>query len=309
MQRATRRLAATSILLCLAPQCSDALETPESAQLLFDKDPKLFPEQAASERVAALGRELFHDARISSTGRSCATCHDLRSHGQNGATVPVQPRDGAKRSYQVPTVLDASRLVSSGWSGQRDLASMIRSALHDPARIGVGDAAQLLQALKRADATSASGRYEERFRSAFGKTYNVHDVERRYVEAIAAYLSTLRTRGRWDRFVEGDTNALTHRERRGLEEFVSVGCAACHASRLLGGVSTHRLEPAPQADEVRAPPLRLAAHTAPYFHDGSAANLPAAIRSMGTRVLKKDLTEEQVRLIQSFLQAVGDLDA
>lgn len=127
------------------------------------------------------------------------------------------------------------------------------------------------------------------------------------VSALAAYLETLRTRSRWDQFLDGKTHALRADERRGLERFVTLGCAACHGNRLLGGRSAHELKDVDgTTTRRRAAPLAHAARSAPYFHDASAKTLEEAIRSMGTRALGKTLTKRDVTAIARFLRAVDD---
>lgn len=144
------------------------------------------------------------------------------------------------------------------------------------------------------------------------------------VAALAAWLATWRTRGRWDRYVEGDDGALTPFERHGLRTFLEVGCAACHAGRNLGGRSRHVLgaaQPAAAADTglhaatgraadrfaFRAPMLRLAAATPPYLHDGSLADLDATVRFMARHGLGRDLDDAQVAAIVGFLRATADV--
>jgi cytochrome c peroxidase len=52
------------------------------------------------------------------------------------------------------------------------------------------------------------------------------------------------------------------------------------------------------------------AMTPPYFHDGSVATLPAAVRVMARVQLGKPLTEDQVGDIVAFLQTLtGPLPA
>ena len=46
--------------------------------------------------------------------------------------------------------------------------------------------------------------------------------------ALAAFEGTLFTRGRWDRFLEGITAALSDEEKAGLQPLREVGCIACH---------------------------------------------------------------------------------
>jgi len=63
-------------------------------------------------------------------------------------------------------------------------------------------------------------------------------------------------------------------------------------------------------DVFRVPGLRNVAETAPYFHDGSVAELNEAIRIMAKVQLNKDLSEDQIKKISSFLKAcTGEVPA
>jgi cytochrome c peroxidase len=54
--------------------------------------------------------------------------------------------------------------------------------------------------------------------------------------------------------------------------------------------------------------LRNVAKTAPYFHDGSVADLSEAVRIMAKTQLNKDLSQDQVKKIAAFLNALtGEL--
>jgi cytochrome c peroxidase len=46
------------------------------------------------------------------------------------------------------------------------------------------------------------------------------------------------------------------------------------------------------------------ATTAPYFHDGSAATLPEAVRAMGIAQLDRVLTDQQIAAIVAFLNTL-----
>lgn len=60
----------------------------------------------------------------------------------------------------------------------------------------------------------------------------------------------------------------------------------------------------------KVPMLRNVAMIPPYFHDGSVATLPEAVRVMARVQLGKRLTEEQARDIVSFLDSLtGSLPA
>jgi cytochrome c peroxidase len=137
--------------------------------------------------------------------------------------------------------------------------------------------------------------------------------------AIGAFERGLVTPSRWDQFLNGDQAVLTNQEKRGFNTFVESGCASCHNGVLIGGGSYMKLglvQPWPnqndlgrfgvtgiEADKMvfKVPSLRNVTETAPYFHDGSAADLKTAIKLMGKHQLGKALTPEQVTDIVSFL--------
>jgi cytochrome c peroxidase len=50
--------------------------------------------------------------------------------------------------------------------------------------------------------------------------------------------------------------------------------------------------------------LRNVAATPPYFHDGSAPTLPAAVKAMGVAQLDRLLTDQQVVAIVAFLNTL-----
>jgi cytochrome c peroxidase len=61
---------------------------------------------------------------------------------------------------------------------------------------------------------------------------------------------------------------------------------------------------APKPELLRVPSLRNVATTAPYFHDGSVANLAEAVRKMAASQLDQDLSDPQVQAIVAFLRTL-----
>ena len=58
----------------------------------------------------------------------------------------------------------------------------------------------------------------------------------------------------------------------------------------------------------KVPSLRNIEMTGPYFHDGSVASLTVAIRTMGRTQLGVELSDDEVRSIDTFLGALtGEL--
>src|SRR5690606_30725547 len=56
-------------------------------------------------------------------------------------------------------------------------------------------------------------------------------------KAIGAFERTLITPSRFDDFLNGDENALSAAEIRGLKKFVRMGCSNCHNGIVIGGNS------------------------------------------------------------------------
>jgi len=145
-------------------------------------------------------------------------------------------------------------------------------------------------------------------------------------EAIAAFERTLISRDRFDQFQKGDATALNAAEQKGLETFISSGCVACHSGATMGGSSYQKLGAVkpymPNGKEntdlgryevtkkdsdknmFKVPSLRNIAKTGPYFHDGQIKTLDEAIKTMASIQLGKELSDEEVKSIATFLNAL-----
>ena len=60
----------------------------------------------------------------------------------------------------------------------------------------------------------------------------------------------------------------------------------------------------PSLRSFEVPSLRNVAVTPPYFHDGSAATLPEAVKAMGYAQLDRVLTDDQTNAIVAFLNTL-----
>jgi cytochrome c peroxidase len=144
------------------------------------------------------------------------------------------------------------------------------------------------------------------FRAAYGIAPDRASV----IDAIATYERSLVTPGsRFDRWLAGEADAITPEELAGYQDFKSLGCIACHQGVNVGGNLFQRhgiFHPlgSPEPVLLRVPSLRNVATTAPYFHDGSAATLPEAVRVMGFAQLDRVLTDQQIAGIVAFLNTL-----
>ena len=272
----------------------------------------------ASSPQAELGRALFWDTRLSSDGKTaCASCHPASDWGADRRRFSTDAR-GALTSRHSPTVFNAMSQPMLRWLGDRkDGADQAESSMTGSMGFGSKD----LGVAKLTELEYLPG-----FRTAFPQ-----DAEpltpANYARALARYQATLATPAPFDRFLDGDDAALTAGQKAGLKTFVSVGCAGCHNGVNLGGATMQKFgltkdywletgsdKPDPGRFAVtkkeedrfvfRVPMLRNVAKTAPYFHDGSVANLERAIRVMAKVQLARTLDDAEVDSIASFLESL-----
>ena len=186
------------------------------------------------------------------------------------------------------------------WEGDvRTLEGHVEQTLRNPQRMG----SSLDEALKK---LRVDPDLSKQFLEAYGREMDGEGI----LDAIAAYERTLLTPGsRFDRWLEGDANAMTAEELDGYQLFKSLGCVSCHQGVNVGGNMYQRhgiFHPlgSPKPEIVRVPSLRNVAVTPPYFHDGSAATLPQAVKAMGFAQLDRVLTDEQTKAIVAFLNTL-----
>lgn len=249
------------------------------------------------EARVALGERLFHDPRLSGSGTlSCSSCHDLASNGASGEALD-RGDGGDLLALNTPTVFNVGANFRLGWEGRfRHLPEHVAALIENPRIMGasLGEVVDRL----RADRDLAAA-----FRGAYGRPLDEANV----VDALVNFERSLVTpNAPFDRWLQGDADALSEVEVKGYQLFKSTGCASCHQGVAIGanlfqrqGVFRPLVPPPP--DMVRVPGLRNIAATAPYFHDGSAATLEDAVRRMARAQLNASLSDEEVDRLVAFL--------
>ena len=248
----------------------------------------------------ALGERLFADPRLSRDGSlTCSTCHDV---GTNGGDRKRHENavDGSNGMLNTPTVFNAALSFRLGWEGRfRTLEAQAEASLENPEVMGT----TIAEVVGKLDVDPAMAR---QFSEAYG-----HGPDRpSLLDAIASYERSLLTPGsRFDRWLSGDTAALSPEEQSGYQLFKSFGCVSCHQGVNVGGNLFERhgiFHPlaSPKPEILRVPSLRNVATTRPYFHDGSAPTLHEAVRKMGTAQLDRILSDQQVEAIVAFLNTL-----
>lgn len=272
------------------------------------------------EPLVNLGRMLYYDKRLSKNHDvSCNTCHDLANYGVDNLPVSAGHK-GLKGDRNSPTVYDTANHFVQFWDGRaKDLAEQAKGPVLNPVEMAMPDEKRVV------DTLASIPEYVELFKQAFPDQKDPVTFDN-MAEAIAAFERGLTTRSRFDKYLEGDTSALNEQEQRGLATFMNGGCTACHMGPNLGATmyqKTGVVKPWPnQKDEGRAqvtgneadkfmfkvPGLRNIAKTAPYFHDGSVADLKEAVAMMGEYQLGRTFTDAELDDMVAFLNALtGEL--
>jgi len=276
-------------------------------------------ENDTPERIA-LGKQLYFETRLSiNDTQSCASCHRLEDGFAGVDNLATSPgAKGELGTRNSPTVLNAGWQDSQFWDGRaEDLVEQAKGPILNPVEMGMPDE----------QAVEEKMRGIAEYRSTFAAAFPGDEPAITYqniAEAIAAFERTLITPARFDDFLNGDADALSEAEQRGLDAFIRVDCKSCHDGILVGGETYEPLgKENPyenQADQgmytvtrddndrmfFKVAALRNVALTAPYFHDGKIKTLDEAVRLMGTLQLDEELTDQQVSDITGFLKALTD---
>ena len=264
-----------------------------------------------------LGARLFSDPALSHDGAvACVACHDLASGGDEGSVRSALPWR-APGVINVPSIFNLRYLEVFSWSGRwSSIDAQIDAAMRAPHSL----ATETSDAVERIR-PSYAGDFEAVFPGT-GLT------EATFRAALAAYLYSLVTPdSAFDRYLSGDTSALSPEAADGFALFQDRGCISCHQGAGIGGNLYQRFgvmedyfagrEPT-RADlgrfavtererdrhVFRVPSLRNVELTAPYFHDGSAATLEDAVQVMARYQLGWRFSDVEIAHVVAFLRSL-----
>ncbi len=301
-----------------------SLSSQASAQ--WDSLPDKAPAPADNPTTAAkveLGRSLFFDPRLSSTGTvSCNSCHNVMLGGEDNRPVSMGVH-GKTGGRSAPTVWNSAFNSSQFWDGRaKSLEEQAIGPITNPIEMGIKNHTVAINRIRAIEG------YTPMFNKAFaGKnTVTIGNL----AKAIAAYERTLITpNSPYDRYVKGDKSALTAQQVKGMKAFAKLGCAGCHSGAAFSGPAMapgtgffmkfptySKNEYVKKYDlmadkgrgdkhEWKVPTLRNIALTAPYFHNGKVDSLEEAVRVMARTQLNKKLTHAQAEELVAFLTALS----
>ncbi len=251
------------------------------AELKVPADNALTPEKVM------LGKQLFFDKRLSKDGTaSCETCH-VPEKGWTDGTALSKKVGGAMNVRHSPTMLNVGYNDAFYGDGRGETLEKTAEAAWK-GQLGA-DPAVIAAALAKIPL------YQVEFKAVF----NTDPTPDAIAKALASFIRTLRSGGSpWDLYEKGDKKAASESAVRGFEIFRNkAGCAQCHAPPAYTdngyhdtGIGFEKLDPDLGRGKIakdeklegafKTPTLRSVTTRAPYFHDGRAATLDAAVDFM-----------------------------
>ncbi|MBQ8608819.1 MAG: cytochrome-c peroxidase [Campylobacter sp.] len=280
----------------------DRMITPLPTNIPYDKE------------KAMLGKQLYMDTSLSKDGKvSCNTCHDLKRYGVDNEIFSIGADGVLDEPFNSPTTFNSVFNFVQFWDGKaKNLAEQAKNPFINPKEMALKDEAEVV---KRVEANA-------KYKASFDKIYGEITMQN-ITDAIAEFEKTLITpNAPFDRYLNGDENAISSQAKRGWEAFKSNGCVACHQGQNIGGTMYQKIgifEPYPNQENLgryeitkiesdkmvfKVPSLRNVAKTAPYYHDGSIPTLDVCVQFMAYYQLGRFLDQQTVDDIVAFLESL-----
>ena len=280
------------------------------------------------QKKADLGLKLYHDTRLSGDGTlACATCHVLNQGGADGS-AHSRGIMGQFGGVNAPTTYNALFNIREFWDGRAaDLQDQAGGPPLNPIEMGSADFDEIAAKLMEDDAMVAE------FKEVYGDSVEIN--QETITAAIAEFEKQLVTKNSpFDKYLDGDTSALTADEIAGYQIFQKNYCATCHIGPSFGGQSFEKLgtttpfetyiaergdgegdgdagraaftENEEDKYKFKVPSLRNVTDTAPYMHDGSVLTLEQAVKTMFRyQTDNQNPSDTDVEKVVQFLGAIN----
>lgn len=270
-----------------------------------------------------LGHQLFFDRRMSITNKiACASCHNPRKAFTDGRKK-AKGVFGRKSLRNSPTLLNSNyqpHFMLDGGISTLEIQAL--DPLRDTAEMG-NDMKDLTNKLRNIKA------YNEQALKGFNRDIDPFVI----TKSLALFQKTLMSENApFDNWLGGDSSALSADAKKGYDLFSGkMNCIACHSIPNLtnyeiknnGWHDTYadqgRYRITADSSDIGAfkiPTLRNIILTAPYMHDGSAANLDEVLDSYqkggsnhpnkADEVTGFNLSEKERKYVMAFFESLTD---
>jgi cytochrome c peroxidase len=265
-------------------------------------------ESKKSTDLPALGRQMFFDNRLSyNNTKSCGSCHDPKFAFSDGYRRSITA-EGSNVKHNAPSLINSSFYRYFDWDnpGVTALEKQHERPLFSqhPLEMGArGNEAEILLRIK------SDSFYKKAFEQNFPDDKDPFRFDN-IIAAIAAHVRTLNSSNSpYDRFIKGDSAALSESAKEGMRLFFSptLQCGNCHTPPLftktnltantdsvyinIGLYNINNSNKYTENDKglasfskketddgkFKIPSLRNVALTSPYMHDGTMNTLEEII--------------------------------
>ncbi len=266
-----------------------------------------------TEEKFQLGRHLFYDVRLSGNGtKSCSSCHLQHLAFSDGVARP-SGSTGQMHPRNSQALVNVAYFPTLNWANtattRLELQIPVPLTGDDPIELGVNET----NSEEVLDRFRQDQRYQQLFADAYPDEedpYDFHNI----IYALATFVRGLNSfNSDYDRYLQGDSNALTESAKRGMNLFNGerLECFHCHEGITFSNAYRDRTQQRPVPIEFfnnglynldangsypeggeglfditqkwsdmgkfRPPSLRNVELTAPYMHDGSKATLEEVV--------------------------------
>jgi cytochrome c peroxidase len=259
--------------------------------------------QRAGIELIALGKALFAEPALSASGRSCAGCHKPELAFTDGLKLNHSLQSDEQLQRNTPTIINAA-LQPVLFADAR--VNYLEEQAHDVILNKKEMDGRPDEAIK---ALSSSARYRQLFIKAFPEQRGKIDQANIIAALVAFERSLIRLNAPFDRFMRGDSLAMTAQQQQGFNLFMGKAkCGTCHFMPLFNGAvppfydrqdaeiigvpsALNAMNPELDSDlgvyqlfrfpikkgAFKTPTLRNVAQTAPYMHNGLYPTLEEVI--------------------------------
>jgi len=268
----------------------------------------------------ALGEKLFEDPYLAhDENQSCAQCHQISQGGDDGV-YRSRTNSGTYDLINTPTIFNVAFNIRHTWRGKfKTLEMQVQGDLHNPRHANTTWKQLLPKLESRSD-------YKAIFTAIYG---DKHISKTMVLDAFASYEKSLITpNAPFDKFLRGDSNAISAQVKKGYKLFKVYGCITCHQGINIGGNMFQKMgvfgdyfehrKNVTKADfgrfnvtglekdrfAFRVPSLRNVAVTAPYFHDGQTETLEEAVDVMVKHQLGRNISVQNKKDVIAFLHSL-----
>ncbi|HVI43998.1 MAG TPA: cytochrome c peroxidase [Chitinophaga sp.] len=295
------------------------------------------PDAIPTPEMTTLGKELFENAQLSGNGkRSCQSCHQPDKAFTDGMNQPLTLSGGARLLRNTPTLLYAGFQHAQFYD-------MRSPTLENQALDVLSNKDEMHSSPQKVAAwLNTMPGMPECFRRVFpGMQDSIRS--RQVITAIAGYIRSLQPfRSAFDKYMQGNTTAMSTQEVKGFNLFMGKGrCATCHFVPLFNGTAAPAFsntesevlgvlqqpgKPILDKDQGRyihtemeelkyafkIPTLRNIALTAPYMHNGAYSTLEEVMEfynkggaaGYGIHLPNQTLAPDPLQLSQDEIKAL-----